>query len=67
MKPQAIGPAMDKLLDPETGLIPECKLDYEGLKTVLELRSQYAPQGVQLTDPDKYLDHSYYEEALAGR
>ncbi len=67
MKPQAIGPAMDKLLDPKTGLIPLCKLDYEGLKTVLELRSQYAPQGVQLTDPDKYLDHSYYEEALAGR
>ena len=67
MKPQAIGPAMDKLLDPKTGLIPLCKLDYEGLKTVLELRSQYAPQGIQLTDPDKDLDHSYYQEALAGR
>ena len=67
MKPQAIGPSYAKLLDPKTGLIPECKLDYEGLKTVLELRSQYAPQGIQLTDPDKYLDHSYYQEALAGR
>ncbi len=67
MKPQAIGPAMDKLMDPKTGLIPLCELDYEGLKTVLELRSQYAPQGVQLTDPDKYLDHSYYQDALAGR
>jgi ABC-type nitrate/sulfonate/bicarbonate transport system substrate-binding protein len=67
MKPQAISPSFDKLLDPATGLIPECKLDYEGLKTVLELRTQYAPQGLQLNDPDKYLDHSYYEDALAGR
>jgi len=67
MKPQAIGPAFNKLLDPRTGLIPECRLDYEGLKTVLILRSRYAPQGLQLTDPDKYLDRSYYEEALAGR
>ena len=67
MKPQAIGPAFNKLLDPSTGLIPLCKLDYEGLKTVLELRSQYAPQGIQLTDPDKYLDHSYYQDALTGR
>lgn len=67
MKPPAIGPAIAKLTDPKTGLIPECRLDYEGLKTVLSLRSRYAPQGLQLTDPDKYIDLSYYEEALAGR
>jgi len=33
----------------------------------LELRSQYAPQKKQLTDPEKYLDTSYYDAALAGR
>ncbi|MBT5048607.1 MAG: ABC transporter substrate-binding protein [Rhodospirillaceae bacterium] len=67
MKPQAIGPAIGKLMDPRTGLIPGCKMDYPGLKMVLELRSQYAPQGTQLSDPDKYIDLSYYEEAVAGR
>lgn len=67
MKPQAIEPALAKLTDPTTGLIPDCRFDYEGLKTVLSLRSRYAPQGIQLSDPDKYLDLSYYEEAVAGR
>ena len=67
MKPQAISPAMNKLINPKTGLIPQCQLDYEGLKTVLELRTQYAPQSLQLTNPDKYVDLSYYQEAVAGR
>ena len=66
-KPQAIGPALEKLLDPKTGLIPLGKMDYEGLRTVLALRSRYAPQGKQLTDPDIYIDLSYYDEAVAGR
>ena len=67
IKPQGIAPAMAKLLSPATGLIPMGKLDYEGLKTVLALRSKYAPQGKQLTDPDKYIDLSYYEAAVKAR
>jgi ABC-type nitrate/sulfonate/bicarbonate transport system substrate-binding protein len=67
MKPQAIAPAMAKLVDPRTGLVPEGAVDLKGLETVLELRSQYAPQKKQLTDVGKYLDLSYYEEAVAGR
>lgn len=67
MKPQAISPTLDKLLSPRTGLVPAAKVDLEGLETVLELRSQYAPQKKQLTDVQKYLDLSYYEEAIAGR
>jgi ABC-type nitrate/sulfonate/bicarbonate transport system substrate-binding protein len=67
LKPQAIAPAMAKLVSPRTGLIPEGRLDYEGLKTVLALRSKYAPRKKQLADPDRYIDLSYYEEAVAGR
>ncbi len=67
MPEKAVGPALEKLLVPETGLVPMGIVDREGLKTVLEIRSQYAPQGKQLTDIDKYLDLSFYEEALAGR
>lgn len=65
MKPQAIGPSLEKLRSPRTGLIPQAALDLEGLKTVLELRSQYAPQGKLLADPEKYLDRSYYEAAIS--
>ena len=67
MKPAAIAPAMAKLLDPRTGLIPLGKLDYEGLKTVLALRSRYGPHQAPLTDPDRYIDLSYYEEAARTR
>jgi ABC-type nitrate/sulfonate/bicarbonate transport system substrate-binding protein len=67
MKPRAVAPSLKKLLSPRTGLVPGGKIDREGLKTILELRSQYAPQGRQLTDMEKYLDLSYYEEAVAGR
>jgi ABC-type nitrate/sulfonate/bicarbonate transport system substrate-binding protein len=67
MKPQAIAPSMEKLVSPRTGLVPNATVDLKGLETVLELRSQYAPQKLQLTDVQKYLDLSYYDEAIAGR
>ena len=67
MKPQAIAPAMAKLLDPRTGLVPQARLDLPGLHTVLALRSQYAPQRKSLADPMKYVDLSYYHEAMKGR
>jgi ABC-type nitrate/sulfonate/bicarbonate transport system substrate-binding protein len=65
MDSRALGPALSKLKSPETGLVPEGRIDREGLKTVLELRSHYAPQGRLLTDIEKYIDESYYEEALS--
>lgn len=65
MKPQALGPALAKLRAPETGLVPNGKIDREGLKTVLELRSQYAPQGKQLTDIETYIDESFYKAATS--
>ena len=62
-----VAPALEKLLVPETGLIPMGTVDMNGLKTVLEIRSQYAPQGKTLTDVDKYLDLSFYREAISTR
>ena len=67
MPEKGIAPALEKLLSPQTGLVPMGTIDMDGLKTILEVRSQYAPQGKQLTDAEKYLDLSFYEEALAGR
>ena len=60
IKPAAIGRVMDKLLSPQTGLTPKGALDLDGIRTVLELRSQYGHGGT-LHDPGKYLDLSYYD------
>lgn len=67
MKPQAIAPSLEKLLDPRTGLVPMAAFDRPGLDTVLALRSRYGPHEAPLTDPDRYVDLSYYEEAVKGR
>ena len=67
MPEKAVVPALDKLLSPQTGLVPMGEVDMKGLETVLEVRSQYAPQGNQLTDTDRYLDLSFYKEAVANR
>jgi ABC-type nitrate/sulfonate/bicarbonate transport system substrate-binding protein len=42
-------------------------LDMEGVKTVLELRSEYGEPKKRLADPDKYVDLSYLEAARAKR
>jgi ABC-type nitrate/sulfonate/bicarbonate transport system substrate-binding protein len=55
---RAMTPALAKqtlgvLLDERTGFFRDGRLDAEGMKTVLELRSRFG--GVKLTDPGKYL------------
>jgi hypothetical protein len=45
------------------GFEPEAKLDIDGIKKVLELRSEYGKPQKTLTNPDKYIDLSYYEAA----
>jgi ABC-type nitrate/sulfonate/bicarbonate transport system substrate-binding protein len=45
------------------GFEPEAKLDIEGFKKVLELRSEYGKPQKSLTNLDKYIDLSYYEAA----
>jgi ABC-type nitrate/sulfonate/bicarbonate transport system substrate-binding protein len=64
IKPPVVGAVMTSLLSPRSGLTPKGAITIEGLKTVLELRSRYGKGAVKLTDPAKYIDLSYYEEAL---
>jgi ABC-type nitrate/sulfonate/bicarbonate transport system substrate-binding protein len=45
------------------GFEPEAKIDMEGIRTVLELRSEYGKPQKTLTNPDKYVDLSYYQAA----
>jgi ABC-type nitrate/sulfonate/bicarbonate transport system substrate-binding protein len=46
------------------GFTPKAKLDVEGVKRVLALRSRFGEPKKELSDPLKYYDASYYEAAL---
>jgi ABC-type nitrate/sulfonate/bicarbonate transport system substrate-binding protein len=45
------------------GFDPEAKIDVDGMRKVLELRSEYGEPKKKLTDPGKYIDLSFYEAA----
>jgi ABC-type nitrate/sulfonate/bicarbonate transport system substrate-binding protein len=46
------------------GFQKKAKLDLEGCRTVLKLRSEFARPLKNLGDPLKYVDESYYRRAL---
>jgi ABC-type nitrate/sulfonate/bicarbonate transport system substrate-binding protein len=48
------------LVDPERGFAPAASPDFEGIRTVLALRTQYARPRKTLTNPLRYVDLSYY-------
>ena len=53
----------DVLLHPTKGFTRGAVLDPEGVKTVLQLRSQYAEPKKELSDPGKYYDLTYFDKA----
>jgi ABC-type nitrate/sulfonate/bicarbonate transport system substrate-binding protein len=59
------GQTYDELLDPGDGFFRNGRVDVEGLRTVLELRSRYAKPAKQLGDPEKYFDDAYQQAALS--
>ena len=59
--------ALDLLTSGE-GFQRRGKIDLEGVRTVLALRSEYGRPSKKLDDPSKYIDETYYEKAtLAPR
>jgi ABC-type nitrate/sulfonate/bicarbonate transport system substrate-binding protein len=56
--------AWEVLLTSGEGFQPKAKLDREGIRTVLALRSEFGTPRKSLDDPDKYIDESYYRKAL---
>jgi ABC-type nitrate/sulfonate/bicarbonate transport system substrate-binding protein len=54
----------DELLKQPGGFEPKARMDAEGMKAVLALRSEYGRPQKVLADPAKYVDLSYYERAL---
>jgi len=66
--PGAPRPAAEKayevMLGPKEGFQRKAKLDVEGARTVLKLRSEFAEPQKNLTDPLKYVDESFYRKAV---
>ena len=63
IKPGVAGAVMNSLLSPRSGLTPEGAILMDGVRTVLELRTRYGSGETPLTDPAKYIDLRYYDQA----
>src|SRR5437879_6145052 len=59
--PQAAQTAYGVLLSPKDGFFRKARIDMEGVRTVLELRSKYGKPKKDLADQAKYYDRGYYE------
>jgi ABC-type nitrate/sulfonate/bicarbonate transport system substrate-binding protein len=62
IKPPVADAVMDSLLSPRSGLTPDAAILEDGVRGVLDLRSRYGG-GPTLTDPSRYVDLRYYDEA----
>lgn len=54
------------LVDPRLGFTPDARLDMEGFRNTLAVRSEIAGRGGEHAPPEKYLDLGYYERALGA-
>ena len=61
---QAADTAYKVLLSPTDGFQKKARIDMEGVKTVLVLRSKYGQPRKSLTDPAPYYDPSFYDAAM---
>ena len=64
MSPEIAERTYDELLDPKDGFFHKARINTDGVRTVLALRSRYADAKKKLNDPSKYYDPSYYDAAL---
>jgi ABC-type nitrate/sulfonate/bicarbonate transport system substrate-binding protein len=54
------------LLDSHYGFFRDGRVQEDGVRRVLRLRSRYAAERRTLADPNKYVDHHYWDLAQAG-
>jgi ABC-type nitrate/sulfonate/bicarbonate transport system substrate-binding protein len=52
------------LLSPKDGFQRKARIDLEGVRTVLQLRSKYGEPKKALVDPTKYYDPGFYDAAM---
>ena len=56
--------AWDVLLAGNEGFQKKARLDRDGIETVLKLRSEFGLPRKTLTEPERYIDESYYRRAI---
>lgn len=61
--PAGLAPRVFAEITGSGGMDPNAKLDTEGLRTVLSLRTEYGKPHKLLTDPGKYVDNTAYAQA----
>jgi hypothetical protein len=66
MQPQIAERAYDRLLDPVGGIYRDLRIDRDGVRTVLRLRTKYAAPRKELTDPERYIDERLLRSALSS-
>jgi len=66
MTPELAAASYSLLLDSRRGFFQDGRVQEEGVRRVLRLRSRYAAERRILSDPGKYFDHHYWELARAG-
>ena len=54
----------DIMFSGKEGFDRKAKIDLEGMRTVLKIRSEFAQPKKELSNPGKYVDEQYYERAL---
>jgi ABC-type nitrate/sulfonate/bicarbonate transport system substrate-binding protein len=64
LTPEVAGECYALVTDPANGLAKHGKSDMGGFKNVLKLRAKF--EGGTPNPPEKYVDFSYYQKALAG-
>jgi ABC-type nitrate/sulfonate/bicarbonate transport system substrate-binding protein len=64
MSPDIAERTYDELLDPKGGFFRKARINTDGVRTVLALRSRYSDAKKKLNDPLKYYDPSYYDAAF---
>jgi ABC-type nitrate/sulfonate/bicarbonate transport system substrate-binding protein len=67
MSPELARKSYDRLLDPSDGFSRDARINLQGVRTVLALRSRYAEPAKKLSDPRKYYDSTYYDLAMRQR
>jgi ABC-type nitrate/sulfonate/bicarbonate transport system substrate-binding protein len=67
MTPELARATCEIFLAQRGGFDPQAKIDEDGARKVLELRSEYGEPKKKLTDPRQYVDLGYYDAARSMR
>ncbi|MDB5599051.1 MAG: transporter periplasmic ligand-binding protein [Xanthobacteraceae bacterium] len=57
--------SVKQILDPKTGFTKDAKLTLDGMTMLLKMRANFTGETGRDISPDRYVDESYYREALA--